>query len=218
MPLGAEPEATAVTLIITATPQPATPTIEANEVDDLDSLLQFSEEEPTASVNTEDSGSFGSSVGITTQTPEAVAELATLEGTATAEGSEIEAADEEAEEVLDEEIDPPTNTPSPTETPVIPSTSTPTSIPTGTPTPTLEPTQTVVPPLGETAVIQTGGNTLWVRQTPGGRILNLLNDGDTVVLSDGIANWNGEVWQEIRTLSGALGWVQFEFILIDATQ
>ncbi len=208
VPIGDSPEGTAVTIIITATPQPITPTSEAEPTDDetsLDSLLQFSDEESTPSFNNEDSGSFGSSVGISTQTPEAESEQATLEAT-------IESGEDEEAEADAPATELPTSTPVPTETAVVPPTVTPTTLPTETPTSTPIPTQTPVPPLGETAVIQTGGNTLWVRQTPGGRTLTLLNDGTTVILSDGVANWNGEAWQEIRTLDGTLGWVQREFI------
>ena len=81
--------------------------------------------------------------------------------------------------------------------------------------PTATPTVTPVPPLGETAVVQTGGNTLWVRRTPGGKTLSLLNDGDTIVLASGSANWQGIQWRQIRTLDGTLGWIQNEFIQLE---
>ena len=101
----------------------------------------------------------------------------------------------------------PTSTLAPTETPR--ATSTPTATPTMTPTPTLTPT----PIVGETAVINTGGSTLWVRRTPGGQTLSLVRNGDVVILSSGHANQGGILWQEVRTVNGVLGWVQEEFLL-----
>lgn len=103
----------------------------------------------------------------------------------------------------------PTNTLPPTET--LRPTSTPTASPTVTPTPTLTPT----PIEGETAVINTGGSTLWVRRTPGGQPLSLVRNGDLVVLSSGHANQGGILWQEIRTVDGVLGWVQEEFLTLN---
>ncbi|KAA3663809.1 MAG: hypothetical protein DWQ04_08945 [Chloroflexi bacterium] len=100
----------------------------------------------------------------------------------------------------------PTSTLPPTETPRATSTSTPT--PTMTPTPTLTPT----PIVGETAVINTGGSTLWVRRTPGGQSLSLVRNNDLVILSSGHANQGGILWREIRTVDGVLGWVQEEFL------
>lgn len=98
-----------------------------------------------------------------------------------------------------------TTTPSPT--------STPTNTPTVTPTPTLTPT----PIEGETAVIQTGGSTLWVRRSPGGQQLSLVRNGDVVVLQSGHAHQGGILWQEVRTVDGVLGWVQEEFLIRDET-
>lgn len=108
-----------------------------------------------------------------------------------------------------------TVTPTPLPTSTLPSTeipratSTATATPTTTPTPTLTPT----PIVGETAVINTGGSTLWVRRTPGGQTLSLVRNGELVLLSSGHANQGGILWQEIRTVDGVLGWVQEEFIL-----
>lgn len=92
--------------------------------------------------------------------------------------------------------------------PTSPPTSTPTPLPTNTPTPTLTPT----PIEGETAVINTGSSTLWVRRTPGGQTLVLVMGGDTVILEPGHANQAGMLWQEIMTLDGTVGWVEEEFL------
>ena len=106
----------------------------------------------------------------------------------------------------------PTNTPTPTPTNTptatpIP-TQTPTPQPTNTPTPTLTPT-----PITEaTALVNTGGSTLWVKRSPGGQNLVILQDGDTVILLGGNANQAGLLWKEIKTVAGVSGWVQAQFL------
>lgn len=94
---------------------------------------------------------------------------------------------------------PATDSPVPTNTP----TQTPTPSPTATPFPTLTPTPITDP----TATVNTGGSTLWVRQTPGARNVALLQDRTVVILRSGIANRDGVLWQEIETVEGVLGWV-----------
>jgi cytoskeletal protein RodZ len=93
-----------------------------------------------------------------------------------------------------------TATPSPTATATPP--------PTATPTPTITPT----PIEGETAIIDTNGSTLWVRRSPGGQQLVLVNDNDIVLLENGRANQGGILWQKIRTVNGIVGWVQADFL------
>jgi hypothetical protein len=125
--------------------------------------------------------------------------------TATAEV--IAASGEEAEEpLLDEEADStiqpnPTLTSTPTETPSPTPTLTPT--PTITPTPTLTPT----PILEETAIINIGGSTIWIKRTPGGRDFALVKGGDIVILYPGHANIGGNLWREISTVDGVVGWI-----------
>ncbi|MEW5988452.1 MAG: hypothetical protein AB1791_17620 [Chloroflexota bacterium] len=94
----------------------------------------------------------------------------------------------------------PTPTPSPTQTA--------TPSPTITPSPTLTPT----PITGRTAVVTTGGSTLWVRRIPAGETLVLLQDGDLVILLSGHANHGGVLWQEISTVGGIAGWVPAEYL------
>lgn len=103
---------------------------------------------------------------------------------------------------------PPTATTQPTAT----ATPTPSATPTSTPTPTLTPT----PISGPTARIDTGGSTLWVRQTPGGRNIALVRSGDVVLLRDGIALQGGIEWAEVMTVDGVIGWVQREYLAVDA--
>jgi hypothetical protein len=96
-----------------------------------------------------------------------------------------------------------------------------TAAPTETPTasPTVEPTATPSPtPIDEpTAVIGTGTSTLWVRRTPGGQNLALLQTGDLVILRGGHANYSGILWQEVSTLAGVTGWVQEAYLEMSGT-
>ena len=95
-----------------------------------------------------------------------------------------------------------TATPSPSPT------ATATPLPTATPTPTITPT----PIEGITGTINTNGSTLWVRRSPGGQQLVIVQDNEVVILENGRANQGGILWREIRTVSGIVGWVQAEFL------
>ena len=94
----------------------------------------------------------------------------------------------------------PTATPSPTQTPTV--------TPTVTPTPTLTPT----PIEGETAVVDLGGGTIWLRSTPDGQEILIINSGDIVILRDSYANRTGHFWQEVSTVNGDVGWLPVEFL------
>ena len=97
---------------------------------------------------------------------------------------------------------------------------TPTSTQTASPTPTPSPTATVTPTstmtptpiFEETAVINTGSSTLWVKRTPGGRDMAILNGGDVVVLLAGHANVGGILWREISAVDGTIGWVSETYL------
>jgi hypothetical protein len=101
-----------------------------------------------------------------------------------------------------------TNTPTPS--PATLPTTTPTSTPEATPTPSLTPT----PISGDTAVVSTGGSTIWLLRSPGGQNLDLMHNADIVILHSGHANQGGILWREISTLSGIRGWLQEEFLII----
>lgn len=107
-----------------------------------------------------------------------------------------------------------TRTPTPTST----ASPTPTASPTATltPTPTVSPTPTLTPtPVsGLTATVDTRGSTLWVRRTPGGAPLVIVQDQDTVLLLPRHANQGGVVWREISTLDGTVGWVRQEYLIL----
>jgi hypothetical protein len=96
------------------------------------------------------------------------------------------------------------NTPTPTSSP----TQTPTPTPTVTPTPTLTPT----PIEGPTAVIDVGGGTVWLRSSPDGQNMLILNHGDTVILLSGHANRAGILWREVSTVQGDVGWIRAQFL------
>lgn len=88
----------------------------------------------------------------------------------------------------------------------------PTPEPTITPTPTPSPTPTPTPIRVPTAIIGEGTSTLPVRQLPGGEVLVIVIRGDTVIPLPGHAYHSGDLWREIQTLDGVIGWVQDEFL------
>jgi hypothetical protein len=88
----------------------------------------------------------------------------------------------------------------------------PTPQPTITPTPTPSPTPTPTPIRVPTAIIGEGTSTLPVRQLPGGEVLVVVIRGDTVIPLPGHAYHSGDLWREIQTLDGIIGWVQDEFL------
>ncbi len=171
----------------------STPILETSSVGEAEELAGpiatatpiVTEAEPDADDGTPDSGAFGGPPpAILTATAEAVGELPKelVTGTAT-------------EAVL------PSSTPTPTDT-VTPS-PTPSSTPTVSPTPTNTPT----PIFTETAMINTGSSTIWLKRTPGGQDFILVRGGDTVILQPGHANYGGLLWREISTVDGAVGWI-----------
>lgn len=125
--------------------------------------------------------------------------------TATAESlpaeSELEQEAPEASQTTDPSEPTPTPSPTGTETPLPSPTSSPT--PTTTPTATLTPT----PIFEDTAIINTGGSTVWIKRTPGGRDHYLVRGGDIVILYPGHANVGGVLWQEVITTDGVVGWI-----------
>ncbi len=104
----------------------------------------------------------------------------------------------------------------PATTPTDDSTATPSPSPTATatPPPTATPTPTITPtPIeGITGTISTNGSTLWVRRSPGGQQLVIVQHDEVVIVENGRANQGGILWREIRTVSGIVGWVQAEFL------
>jgi hypothetical protein len=102
-----------------------------------------------------------------------------------------------------------------TATAVILPSATPTSTPTVTPSPTSSPTPTITPTptntptpiFEETAMINTGSSTVWIKRIPGGQDLALVRGGDTVILFPGHANVAGAIWREVSTVEGTVGWV-----------
>lgn len=114
-------------------------------------------------------------------------------------------------ETLDAATDEPLITGEPaTETP--PPAASPTRAPTATLTPEPSPTPTATPILVPTAIINNETSTLPVRRLPGGPVLVVLVRGDTVIPLTGNAFYGGQVWQEIQTVDGLIGWVPDRFL------
>jgi len=107
-----------------------------------------------------------------------------------------------------------TGEPSPAPTPAAEAGVEPTAtrFPTATPTVTPSPTPTPTPILGPTARVGDNTSTLPVRQLPGGAVLVVLVRGDTLLPLSGHAFHTGEVWREISTVSGVIGWVPERFL------
>lgn len=159
-------------------------------------------EEPTATIRSggdEGRPETGAVVGPPPSAQTATAEAALLAAGATAE-----------EEPLDTATPLPTATATATPTPSLTPTASPT--PTATPLPTLTPT----PIFEETALVNTGSSTLYIKRAPGGRDLAILNGGDAVILLPGHANVGGVLWREVRTVDGTIGWVTESFLDLTA--
>ncbi|MEM7119115.1 MAG: hypothetical protein AAF614_42250 [Chloroflexota bacterium] len=106
----------------------------------------------------------------------------------------------------------------PTESPTETVTPTSTTAATATSTVTPTPTQTPTPIVGETAVVNTGTSTVWMRRTPGGQNLAVLQGGDVVLILTGHASRANILWQEIRTVDGAVGWVETDYLATDEAE
>ena len=51
-----------------------------------------------------------------------------------------------------------------------------------------------------------------MRRLPGGPVLVVLVRGDTVIPLAGHAFFDGDLWREIQTVDGIVGWVPDEFL------
>lgn len=138
---------------------------------------------------TPDSGAFAG------PPPSAMTE--TIEASSDADGQDVTFTPEAATEII--------VLPSPTFTPT--NTVTPSPTPSPTPTNTPTPTHTPTPIFEETAMINTGSSTVWIKRTPGGQDYVLLRGGETVILFPGHANIGGSMWREVSTVEGIAGWV-----------
>ena len=89
-----------------------------------------------------------------------------------------------------------------------------TLFPTATPTLTPAPTLTPTPIAGPTARIGDETSTLPVRRLPGidEPVLAVLVRGEIVLPMSGHAFHTGEVWREISTVAGIIGWVPERFL------
>lgn len=87
-----------------------------------------------------------------------------------------------------------------------------TRVPTNTPTLEPSPTPTPTPILVPTALIGDETSTLPLRRLPGGPVLVVLVRGDPVILLPGHSFHSGEVWREVQTVAGVIGWVQDRYL------
>ena len=122
-----------------------------------------------------------------------------------------EAASDEQEPLVEATATPEPPTATPTEEPTLPPSPTPTPTETPIPTPTLTPT----PIVGETARVNTDGSTLWVKRSPGGQNVVIVQDGDLLILLSGNANQSGMSWKQIKTVNGIEGWVERIYLAFD---
>lgn len=92
----------------------------------------------------------------------------------------------------------------------------PTATPTLTPAPTLTPTPILVP----TARIGDETSTLPVRRQPGNDepVLAVVVRGDIVLPMSSHAFHTGEVWREISTVAGIIGWVPERFLVFEEVE
>jgi hypothetical protein len=108
-------------------------------------------------------------------------------------------------------------------TPVVVDASTPTAeatatlSPTATPTPTASPTPTPTPIAGPTARVGDETSTLPMRRQPGldEPVLAVLVRGEVILTLSGHAFHTGDVWREISTVTGIIGWVPERFLVFE---
>ena len=92
-----------------------------------------------------------------------------------------------------------------------------TLFPTATPTLTPSPTLTPTPIAGPTARIGDETSTLPVRRLPGNDepVLAVLVRGEIILPLSGHAFHTGDVWREISTVAGIIGWVPEQFLVFE---
>ena len=105
-----------------------------------------------------------------------------------------------------------TATPRPTLTPTFTPTDTPTITPTPTSTPTSTPTYTSTPVLAYIA--NTYGAGMYLRESPGGKIITLMPEGAPLQILYRRQTWNGHEWIEVRDVLGRTGWIQSIYLSI----
>lgn len=201
--------------VVTASVEPAA---EIDALAEADALAEVATSTPTRSGSgafngpPPDNGAAASAVAVSDASGVTGEEV---EATETRDSAE--ATGETPEPESEPELEP-SATPAPTQTPEDDPTPTPTRTPTPSPTPTVTPRPTLTPTPVEdpTGSISTGGGTLWVRQSPGGPNIALVRDGEMVILRGGHASQAGILWHEVMTLDGVTGWVQDEFLAVDA--
>jgi len=67
--------------------------------------------------------------------------------------------------------------------------------------------------MGQTAELDLDGGTVWLRRSPGGPNLLILNDNEIVLLLAGHANQGGVLWRQVSTVDGQEGWLPDSLLL-----
>jgi hypothetical protein len=95
-----------------------------------------------------------------------------------------------------------------------------TLFPTATPTLTPSPTPTPTPIAGPTARVGDETSTLPVRRQPGldEPVLAVLVRGEIILPLSGHAFHTGDVWREISTVAGIIGWVPERFLVFEEVE
>jgi uncharacterized hydrophobic protein (TIGR00271 family) len=104
-----------------------------------------------------------------------------------------------------------TSTPTITSTAIPTVTAEPTAVETSTPVPTATTTAAPTPSTG--LVQDTGGQGLRLRETPGGQIIRVLEEGDVVIILNGREAVENVEWIEIQDREGQIGWVASQYVL-----
>ena len=112
----------------------------------------------------------------------------------------------------------PTSTPRPTNTPTATNTPAPTATPSPTPTNTPTPTATPTAIKDDTISVSFDGEITWVYRVPGNQQLQLVNNGDQLLLASGRAMVAGITWQEVRLLDGRPGWIQLSLLDLEGNE
>jgi uncharacterized hydrophobic protein (TIGR00271 family) len=109
-----------------------------------------------------------------------------------------------------------TPTRTPTSTPTITSTATPTNTPTSTATPTntSTPTATFTPTPVLAFISTPGGSGVYLRESPGGKIIVWLPEGAPVLILYRRETVNDREWIEVRNVLNQTGWIPIEYLTI----
>ncbi|MFK7802776.1 MAG: hypothetical protein AB8G95_14165, partial [Anaerolineae bacterium] len=70
----------------------------------------------------------------------------------------------------------------------------------------------------DTITVDFDGDITWVYRVPGNQRLELVDNGEQLLLESGRAMVVGITWQEVRLLDGRPGWIQLNFLNLGDSQ